>query len=157
MYLVAAVALYRLWRRRAALAGRDAGPVLWGHALLGFGLWHIADAVLSHWVTGIHRIKMDSPQPLLWDIAWFVVFGLVPAIAGWRVARTPGSGHGRGAATSLVMAAMVAAPWAALPARDTDQVMVVFAPWIDPASALAALSDADARVLWVDRSASLWA
>jgi uncharacterized membrane protein len=157
MYLIAAIALHRLWRRRSAVSQRDAGRMLWGRALIGFGLWHIADAVLSHWVTGIHRIKMDSPHPLVWDIAWFVVFGLLPAVAGWAVARTPGSGHGGAAATSLALAAIVAGPVAALPAQDNGQTMVVFAPWVEPVSALQALSDAGARVLWVDRSASLWA
>lgn len=55
MYAVAAAAIARLWHRRGALAGAGAGRVLGGHALSGFGGWHIADGLLSHWITGIHR------------------------------------------------------------------------------------------------------
>jgi uncharacterized membrane protein len=168
MYAVAAAALYQLWRRRAALQAPDAARTLWGMALVGFGGWHIADAVVSHWITGIHRIKVDSPQPLLWDLAWFVVFGVVPALAGWWLRRngpgSPGSNspppsprRGRQAATGLGLAALVAGPLAALPVGNNDQVTVLFAPGVTPAQAFNALARVDARVLWVDRSGGMWA
>ncbi len=168
MYVIAAIALYQLWRRRAALARADAGRTLWGMALVGFGSWHMIDAVVSHWVTGIHRVKVDSPQPLLWDLAWFVVFGVLPVLAGWWVRRNgpdnaeggPGEAsarRGRHAAASLGLAALVAGPMAALPAGDNDQVTVLFAPGVTPAQAFNALARVDARVLWVDRSGGMWA
>jgi hypothetical protein len=66
-----------------------------GALLLGFGSWHVADGILSHWLLGIHRIKLDSPSPLAWDLSWFVVFGLLPIAIGRvlmrRRARRPGS------------------------------------------------------------------
>lgn len=169
MYVIAAAALYQLWRRRAALNTPDAARVLWGMALVGFGSWHILDAVVSHWITGIHRIKVDSPQPLLWDLAWFVAFGVVPALAGWWLRRKgpDGSGggsppphsarRGRQAAAGLGLAALVAGPMAALPTGATDQVTVLFAPGVTPGQAFNALARVDARVLWVDRSGGLWA
>lgn len=171
MYVVAAVALVQLWHRRPALGQPGAGRTLWGHALIGFGGWHVLDAVLSHWLTGIHRIKVDSPQPLLWDLAWFVVFGLVPAALGWwglRRPTGPGNGPGadvdrrdaragRGAAGVLGLSALLAGPIAALPAGDADQVTVLFAPGISPAEAFNALARLDARVLWVDKAGGMWA
>lgn len=169
MYVIAAAALYQLWRRRAALHSPEAARVLGGMALAGFGGWHIVDAVLSHWITGIHRIKVDSPQPLLWDLAWFVVFGVVPALVGWwlwrRAPGTPGGGSpqspsarwGRQAAAGLGLAAVVAGAWSALPTGATDQVTVVFAPGVAPGQSFNALARIDARVLWVDRSGGLWA
>jgi uncharacterized membrane protein len=161
MYLIAAVALHQLWRRRLAAGEAGAGPVLWGLALIGFGAWHVVDAVFSHWITGIHRIRVDSPNPLAWDLLWFLVFGVVPALAGWRVLRRAGRGggpgSGRAAAASLAVAALACGPLAALPAAEGGPVMVLFAPGVSPAAAFGALARADARVLWVDRSGGLWA
>jgi uncharacterized membrane protein len=163
MYFVAAVALIKLWRRRAAFAAPRADWALCGHALVGFGCWHIVDGVFSHWVTGIHRIRSNAASPLLWDVLWFFVFGVVPVVLGlWmlRKARAVGGRHGRGAATMLGLATLLLGPIAALPVRDAaapDQVMVMFAPGVGAATAFNALARVDARVLWVDRSGSVWA
>jgi uncharacterized membrane protein len=163
MYAVAVIALCMLWRRRDAASGAAASARLWGHALIGFGVWHVIDAVVSHWVTGIHRIRVDSPNPLAWDLVWFFIFGVVPAVWGWwvlRRARTGGGSHGRATAASLAIATLMAGPLAALPtgnANNSEQVMVLFAPGVSSADAFEALAQANARVLWVDRSGGLWA
>jgi hypothetical protein len=47
--------------RNTSLSGRS----LLADALLGFGAWHIVDDVISHWILGIDRIRMDSPDPLM--------------------------------------------------------------------------------------------
>jgi uncharacterized membrane protein len=162
MYVVAVIALWVLWRRRAAAAHDGASACLLGHALIGFGVWHLIDAVASHWITGIHRIKVDSPNPLAWDLAGFFIFGIAPAVWGWWVRRRThtggGAGHGRATAASLAVAVLAAGPLAALPAGSNgDQVMVLFAPGVSSGDAFQALAEADARVLWVDRSGGLWA
>ncbi|HEY0818357.1 MAG TPA: DUF2243 domain-containing protein [Rhizobacter sp.] len=159
MYVMAAVALLALWRRRAALGGAGAGARLAGMAALGFAGWHVLDAVLSHWVLGLHRIRMDVPNPLAWDLGWLAVFGLLPALAGLAWLRRAGGGpggSGRGIAASLALAVLVGGPLAALPSPG-DQVMVFFDPRRDAASHLRTLARADARLLWVDRSGTLWA
>jgi uncharacterized membrane protein len=163
MYLVAVVALHGLWRRRHVLGGSGAGASLWGHAMLGFGAWHVLDAVLSHWLLGIHRIRMDSPQPLLWDLIWLVVFGLVPLLMGaWMLRRRPGHG-GRGrrgpyAAASLAIAVFVAGPIAALPPQgEGDQTLVLFAPGVSASQAHRAIATLHGRIVWVDGSGGLWA
>ncbi|HYD77708.1 DUF2243 domain-containing protein [Ramlibacter sp.] len=157
MYLLAAWALGLLWKARADYAVAGADRVLWARALIGFGAWHVVDSVVSHWITGIHRIRVDVPDPLFWDLLWFSVFGVVPLVAGWLLHRRAGGGGGRSAAASLALAAAVAAPLAALPAGDTGQVVVLFRPGMEGAAAFDALASADARVLWVDRSGGLWA
>jgi uncharacterized membrane protein len=162
MYLLAVVALWGLWRRRAALGFAGAGPVLWGMALIGFGTWHVLDAVLSHWLLGIHRIRMDSPQPLLWDLGWFVVFGLAPLVMGaWALRRRGppddgGVGGGRAAAVSLALAALVAGPLAARAPQGADQTVVLFAPGVSAGQAHQALAAAQARIVWVDDSGGVW-
>lgn len=114
--------------------------------------------MVSHWITGIHRVRVDVPDPLFWDLLWFTAFGLVPAAVGWWMRRRPGAGTGgRGAAASLTLAAIAAVPLTLLPAGDTGQVMVMFRPGMEGAAAFNALAAVDARVLWVDRSGGLWA
>lgn len=157
MYFIAAWALVLLWRGREGFARGDAGRVLWGQALIGFGVWHIVDSVVSHWITGIHRIRVDAPNPLFWDLLWFVVFGVLPLVLGWLAYRGRGGGGGRTAAVTLALAAVVAGPLAAWPPQDTGQVLVMFRPGMEGAPAFNALARADARVLWADRSGGLWA
>lgn len=167
MYVVAAVALAKLWKARAAANAPGAGRQLCGYALLGFGLWHIVDSVVSHWITGIHRIKVDSPHPLAWDLFWFIAFGVVPMLIAWRLLRPGASGSGRGgssgndgrrAAAALGVAALVAGPIAAVPpASDPSQIVVLFAPGVPGHQAFNALASVDARVLWADRSGGMWA
>lgn len=160
MYLLALIALWGLWRRRAALGQAGAGPLLWGMALIGFGTWHALDAVLSHWLLGIHRIRMDASQPLLWDLGWVVVFGLVPLLMGaWALRRRgprSGGGGGRGAAVSLALAAVFAGPLAARAPQGLDQTVVLFAPGVSPGQAHKALAAVQARIVWVDGSGGVW-
>lgn len=159
MYFIAAWALWLLWKARADYASPGADRALWAQALIGFGVWHIVDSVFSHWITGIHRTRMDSPDPLFWDLLWFGVFGVVPAVIGWMMLRSGRGDGGRGsaAAVSLGLAALVAGPLAALPASDNDHLVVMFRPGMEGAAAFNALASTDARVLWVDRSGGLWA
>lgn len=159
MYAIALLALVGLWRSRSATALPGARRWLMGMALIGFGAWHVLDGVVSHWVLGIHRVRIDAPNPLLWDLLWFFVFGIVPLAWGWLVRRAGGAGpgDGRAAAATLALATLVAGPVAAVPPGDQDEVMVLFAPGVSPAAAFDALARAEARVLWVDRSGGLWA
>ena len=71
---------------------RPSGRLLLATILIGFGAWHVADAVLSHWVLGIHRIRMDSGSPLIWDLLWFGIFGVMPLLIGWLMRRAGGDG-----------------------------------------------------------------
>ena len=48
MYLVAALGLLWLWRGRAAVLAPAAARLGLAWGLIGFGSWHIIDALLSH-------------------------------------------------------------------------------------------------------------
>ena len=159
MYVIATIALARLWGARRGLAQPGAGRLLQAWALIGFGVWHVVDGVLSHWITGIHRVKVDSSNPLAWDLFWFAAFGVVPLVAGWRMKRSEDGcgGGGTHAATALALAALVAGPVAALPSGDASRVLVLFMPRTSPSAAFNALAEVDARILWVDRSGGMWA
>lgn len=154
MYVIAVVGLWGLWR--AHRRGEEArGRQLFGALLVGFGVWHVADSVLSHWLLGIHRIKLDSESPLVWDLIWFVVFGLAPLVAGWALSR--GGGVGPTGAKGMTVAMLLltgvtagAGTWALRPPPDQPFTTVVFRPGYGPDRILAALSSLDARVVWSD-------
>ena len=159
MYVAAAIGLVLLWRARDDLQGERADRVLAGHVLLGFGLWHVADTVLSHWVTGIHRVRMDSPNPLMWDLIWFFAFGIIPLAAGWvmrRSATVTGIAHGPIAGILLAIAVSGAGALSALPPPDLSQSVVYFPPGTTPEQVFAAAAKVDARIVWVDPSGELW-
>ncbi len=135
MYVIAALALWFLWRGRRALYKSGAGRRLSAWLLIGFGLWHVVDAVASHWVAQIHRIRMDAENPLLWDIGWLVVFGAIPLAVGlWLRTgrRDTGSTPQRGASL-LAMLTLVtggAAIWSAQRPPGADYTILVFAPGV---------------------------
>jgi uncharacterized membrane protein len=163
MYVVAIAGLWLAWRSRRAFTLPDAGRRLLAAALIGFGIWHALDALLSHWLLGIHRIRMDTSIPLVWDLAWLVLFGIVPLAAGILLGRHgsgDGEGHGRRrfmAPASLALLVLVSGPIAALPASGTGMVMVLFRPDVSAKQAFAALAAMDARPVWNDPSGQLWA
>ena len=151
MYAVAAAGLWLAWRRRAGFGASAAGRRGLAFLLLGFGAWHLADALLSHWVLGIHRIKWDAEHPLVWDLGWLAAFGLVPLVAGWLL-RSRGGGRSlpRGAALGLAAAVIGAGVWAARPPADQVLTTIVFAPSVSPGDALAAALSAGEAFVWSD-------
>jgi uncharacterized membrane protein len=159
MYVITGIGLWLLWRARQKFPALGADRRLFANALIGFGAWHIIDAVLSHWILGIHRIRMDVDNPLFWDLLWFGVFGLVPALIGLTM-RGGGSGGKRWVMSSpvaLVLAAAIAGPIAALPPPDQNQVVVLFRPGISEQEAFGAIAAVGGSMIGVDASRQLWA
>ena len=62
-YLLAAGGLVLLWRGGQV---RPADRIVLGWAVLGFAAWQFADVILVHWAIGLHRVRVDVPNPLLW-------------------------------------------------------------------------------------------
>lgn len=151
MYLLAVLALWGLWRaqrRHEAVSG----PRLLGALLVGFGLWHVIDALVSHWALGIHRIRVDVDDPMLWDLAWLAGFGLGPMAIGWFLTRR-GPPHGAvgGRALGLLLAAAAGlGAWSAQPPPAAAYTTVVFRQDLPPAGVMQALAAADARLVWAD-------
>lgn len=130
--------------------------------LIGFGVWHVLDAVLSHWILGIHRIRMDSDHPMLWDLGWFVIFGLLPMLAGWTLLRGGGSDGGGsdagGGAASRPVLPLIALSglalgggiWAMRPPEGQAFTTIAFMPGVTPAGVFAAVVAEEARLVWAD-------
>ncbi len=157
MYLVAALGLLWLWRGRAAVLAPAAGRLGLAWGLIGFGSWHIIDALLSHWLLGIHRIRMDSDMPLVWDILWLCLFGLAPALLGVWLKRG-GRGSGFHAAPLALAAITVAAGAAqAFPPASDGPVVVLFRSGMDETGVMAAIAAVDGSLAGRDPSGTLWA
>lgn len=163
MYVIAAVGLWLLWRGRAGFSGSTADRRLLGSTLLGFSIWQFVDVGLFHWILGIHRIRVDVPNPLFWDVAWVVVFGVPTLAAALWLRRGGHSGPPDGtprrafAAVSLALTVIVAGPVAALPPAGTTTAMVLFRPGTSAAEAFAAVARIDGRIVWADPSGELLA
>jgi uncharacterized membrane protein len=156
MYVIAIVGIYLLWRSRSDAAAVSGGSLL-SNAFMGFGAWHVLDAILSHWILGIHRIRMDVQNPLGWDLLWLGVFGVAPLILGWR-RRTAGTTPGRllASPTALAFLVIVAGLVSAFPVERQGPVTVLFAPGVSPVKAMSAINTVKGQVLWTDDSAQVW-
>jgi uncharacterized membrane protein len=118
-YLLMVAGLVMLHRRRRVLAEPGAGRLVTGWALLGFGAWHLLDAVLNHWLLGLHRINELVADPLPWDLVFFGL-GCAAVLLGWLLLRRGGGGAGRVVAAGLAALALGAAPVAVLPPPAPD-------------------------------------
>jgi uncharacterized membrane protein len=130
-YAIALLGLVLLWRRRREAAAPGAGRATAGAALLGFGAWHLLDAVVNHWALGLHRINETVADPLPWDLVFFAL-GLVTAAAGGWLLRGRG-GPGAPVAAGLAALVLLAGPAAALPPREPDPVARLLAGGTLPA------------------------
>jgi uncharacterized membrane protein len=153
MYLIALAGLWGLWRARRGDAAAHPRPPLPGALLVGFGSWHVVDGILSHWLLGIHRIKLDSPNPLAWDLFWFVVFGLLPIVAGRILLRRRPTRPGNPVAAAWLLLLLTggAGAWALQEPAGQRFTTVVFAPGFTPAQVFGALDATGARLVWSDR------
>ena len=152
MYVFALLGLWGLWRvrlRQEEISRRS----LLGALMAGFGIWHMLDGLLSHWLLGIHRIKIDSQMPLAWDVGWFLVFGLIPALVGWYLFYRKGDGgsalrHTTVTLVGLTLLGVGSGGWALKPSADSPFTTVVFRKDATPDHVEEALSAVQARVVW---------
>jgi uncharacterized membrane protein len=158
MYVITFAGLRKLWKGRHQFSVPGSDRLLLSNAATGFGAWHMLDGVLSHWLLGIHRVRLDSEHLLFWDVLWFVVFGVAFVALGWWLRRgNGGSLGGRGAVAALVLAVLAGGPVAALPPPGVDTVMVFFKPGTAPATVFAGIDAVDGRILWSAPSGDVWA
>jgi len=159
MYVIAATGLWMLWASRNRPGGMS-GRLLFAGILIGFGAWHVVDALMSHWLLGIHRIRMDSSNPLFWDLLWLALFGLVPVILGWIMSgpRDDESGTVRSSAPARTLATLLVLGAAALgvwPLRGSEFTTVLFAPGMGQEHVIRSLASINAQVAWMDVSGEL--
>jgi uncharacterized membrane protein len=64
------------------------GSRLLGGMLIGWGAFNLVEGVIDHHVLGLHHVKENAANPLLWDLG-FLVFGAALVAAGLSIARRP--------------------------------------------------------------------
>jgi hypothetical protein len=160
MYVLLLVGLGLLWRqRRNRVIPTFAAATAVGWSSIGFGAWHLVDAVLSHWLLGLHRIKMDSLNPLFWDLLWLTVFGVGPLLLGWRLLKRPPLGPQSRPAVLVMGVSAVAVGTAAaslFPAASGTPQAVLFGEDIPASEIMQAIAAADGSVVSVDASGTMW-
>jgi uncharacterized membrane protein len=153
VYAVAVAGLYLLWRARGDVGRGGATARVAGGALLGFGAWNIVDVGFFHWILGIHRIRVNVPNPMAYDLTWFIGLGLGLALAGLWVLRRGDrgglAGGGRHAAAGIALALVAAVPVANLPGAGGG-TLVVFRPDVRPATAINAILAARGAIVMMD-------
>lgn len=77
-----------LWHRRQRLV-MVSGRCITGLLLIGFGLWHLFDGVVLHLIVQLHRIRPMAEMPLVWDLLWLVIFGILPLSIGLVLRAAP--------------------------------------------------------------------
>jgi uncharacterized membrane protein len=151
VYVVALFGLVLLWRTGRYDAG-DRAVLAW--AVLGFSIWQFSDVVLVHWMTGIHRIRVDVPNPILWDLGWLATFGVPSLIVGIWLLRSPDNpgdqlrtGSSRGVAAALSIAVISTGLFSVYPSSGANTA-VLFRPGVGSTAAFAAVTSVDARLIW---------
>ena len=57
---------------------------LFGWMLVGWGVFNLVEGMVNHHVLGIHRVRPQAADPLVWDIG-FLVLGAVLVTVGWML------------------------------------------------------------------------
>lgn len=157
MYVFAVAGTVLLVAARAAGGRAGTTTEILRLAFTGFGLWHLVDAIVFHWLLGLHRIKMNSDMPLAWDIAWLVIFGIVPLLLVLVLPNRGRPARGASAAlTSIVLPAGLTTGAGPLFNGATTSV-IVFRAGMEPAAMMRAVQAADTDLKWVDASGTIWA
>ncbi len=159
MYIITCCGLWMLWRARRDVSWLVPDRTMVAFAAAGFGIWHVIDSVLSHWILGIHRVRMDVDNPLFWDLLWFAAFGAGPLIlAAFLLRSSPTSGTPiLSSPLAIVFATCVAGSAALLPPPQSDTVMVMFRPGLTAGQAVGAIEFVDGQILWIDDTQQVWA
>ncbi|MFC5991389.1 DUF2243 domain-containing protein [Limoniibacter endophyticus] len=156
MYLMTVIGIYLLLRSRAVLGQGQTKRIFSSYLLTGFGVWHIVDAIFSHWVLGLHHIRMDAENPLVWDVVWLLIFGVLPCLAGYWMRRNGSDGGASKVAALTVFIAILAGGVSIFPVARNDVAIVLFHPMATPVQAFAAVRSAGGEILWTDSSQQVW-
>jgi uncharacterized membrane protein len=86
-WIATAVGLFLLHR---AVRRGDAwsGSRLLGGMAVGWGAFNLVEGVVNHHVLGLHHVKENAANPMLWDLG-FLVLGAVLVLVGAALSRRP--------------------------------------------------------------------
>src|SRR5690606_11826067 len=148
--------LWLLWRARLLSRSTDWRLAAGGLAL-GFGAWNVVDGGLFHWVMGIQRGRVDVPDPLLYDLVWLAVVGILPIVLRGPAihGRSSRGTKGMRALISIAVLAVTAGTIVALPRPGPQTAVVLLAPGSTAGASFTAAVRAGTPVLWADPAGGL--
>lgn len=68
-----------------------------GAVLIGWGLFNLVEGIVNHHILGIHHVRTDTSNQLLWDLG-FLAWGALMVAVGWILRNNAQSRVGVGAA-----------------------------------------------------------
>lgn len=158
MYIVTAMGIWLLWKSRDLCREPGTGGHLLAAVMAGFGTWHIIDGVLSHWILGIHRVRMDVENPLIWDVVWLAAFGMLPLFLAWLMHRAETTrDRFQNSPVAIIITILLAGSAASISPSTNTTVIVYFRPDLTAPEMLSALDAVDGNILWTDPSTQVWA
>lgn len=160
MYALMGIGLLLLWRARGSFLAARADRLFFAALLLGFGLWHVFDGVFSHWLLGIHHIRMASDNVLLWDVLVFIFGLLAMGLAFWVAGHRPrerAAARQAGTLPAMLVALVIGSGVVAAQPPQQGPTAVLFRSGTDASAAFAAIVEADATPVWSDPAEpTLW-
>lgn len=156
MYLVAVSGVYLFWKGLKSHPEATIPPP-GAMMLTGFGVWHVLDAIINHWLLGLHHIKEDQYW-LLWDVIFFIA-GVICVAIGISLRRAQSAvrmPNRTGPIVMVLFATSVAGGFSAVPFGNGGNVVVAFDRGISEASRMAAVTSVDGRLVWNDNENAVW-
>jgi uncharacterized membrane protein len=86
-WVFVALGLATLWRLSVTGTWRSSWRSLLGWMLVGWGAFNLVEGAVNHHALGIHRVRPDAAEPLVWDLG-FLAFGVVLVVVGWLLRRS---------------------------------------------------------------------
>jgi uncharacterized membrane protein len=80
-WLATAVGLAMLWRAGRRPDAPRSTNLLLGALAIGWGLFNLVEGLVDHHLLGIHHVRENVPNVLLWDLG-FLAFGALLVAAG---------------------------------------------------------------------------
>ena len=72
MYAITAVGLAQMWRALHHPETDQSPRLMIGAVLIGWGIFHLFDSVVNHWLLQTHRIRPGADE-LAYDVGYFVM------------------------------------------------------------------------------------
>ena len=88
-WIVVVLGVALLWRAARAGGTLPSTRAFLGNVFLGAGAFNLAEGLLDHHVLRLHHVR-DVADPLMYDLAFLLVGGVLLAAVGWGMARDDG-------------------------------------------------------------------
>jgi uncharacterized membrane protein len=86
-WLFTAAGLSLLWRAGGRADVPWSRSIFTGSLAMGWGLFNLVEGIIDHQILGIHHVRENVPNVLIWDLG-FLAFGAILLAGGWAMVRS---------------------------------------------------------------------